>query len=233
VVQASPPSPPALERAGWFRRHLASPPHGVRLAGQIRDNDHRYLREFLRDIPESARVLDLGSGERRLRSGILNLDIVGSPAVDVIGDGQRLPFPDGIFDAIILQSVIEHVLEPEQVLAESCRVLRPGGQIWVEAPFQYPIHDASDYYRWTLSGLRYVVSKHFVVSRSGALIGPASALNLNWRVFVNWKLRRVHWSFRNAVAWATAWLKLLDPNEPIPEPPESYALSYVLGVKPA
>ena len=87
-------------------------------------------------------------------------------------------------------------------------------------------------YRWTLDGLRYVMSKYFVVSRSGALIGPASALNLNWRVFVNWKLKRVHWGIRNGVAWATSWLKLLDPDEPIPNPPESYALSYVLGVKP-
>jgi SAM-dependent methyltransferase len=230
-------SPPVPESGGWLRKHLARPPHAARVAGEIRNsdvtNDHRYLREFLAGFPDTAAVLDLGSGERRLRPGILNLDVVASPSVDVIADGHELPFPDGGFDAIILQSVIEHVLEPETLLAESCRVLKPGGQIWVEAPFLYPIHDTSDYYRWTLSGLRYVVSKYFEVSRSGAMIGPASALNLEWRVYVNWKLRGLHWGFRNTVAWMTSWIKWLDPDQVMPEPPEIYAHSYVLGVKPA
>lgn len=228
-------SPPVPESGGWFRRRLARPPHPARFAGELADsgttNDHRYLREFLAGLPESARVLDLGSGERRLRPEIVNLDIVASPSVDVVADAHHLPFPDGSFDAVILQSVIEHVLEPEQVLAEAGRVLGLGGQIWVEAPFNYPIHDTADYYRWTLSGLRYVVSKHFEVSRSGALMGPASALNLSWRAFANWKLRRVHWGVRNAVAWTTGWIKLLDGDQVMSEPPETYAHSYVLGVK--
>jgi len=196
-------------------------------------NDHRYLQEFLAGIPDAAKVLDLGSGERRLRAGIVNLDIAASPSVDIIADGHQLPFPDGVFDAVILQSVMEHVLEPETLLAECCRVIKPGGQIWVEVPFYYPIHDTADYYRWTLSGLRYVVSKHFEVGRSGAVMGPSSAFNLGWRVFVSWKLRRLHWGFRNTVAWMTAWLKTLDGDEVLPEPPAIYALSYVVGNKAA
>lgn len=227
---------PVPESGGWFRRHLAHPPPAARFAGETENgsvtNDHRYLREFLAGFPDTAAILDLGSGERRLRPGIVNLDIAASPSVDVIADGHRLPFPDGVFEAVILQSVIEHVLEPERFLAESCRVLKPAGQIWVEAPFLYPIHDTSDYYRWTLSGLKYVVSKHFEVSRSGALMGPSSALSLSWRVYANWKLRRLHWGFRNAVAWMTAWIRWLDPDQVMTEPPEIYAHSYVLGIKP-
>jgi SAM-dependent methyltransferase len=196
-------------------------------------NDHRYLQEFLAGIPDAARVLDLGSGERRLRKGITNLDIVASPSVDIIADGHELPFPNGVFDAVILQSVMEHVLEPETLLAECSRVIKPGGQIWVEVPFYYPIHDTADYYRWTLSGLRYVVSKHFEVGRSGAVMGPSSAFNLGWRVFLNWKLSWLHWGFRNTVSWMTAWLKSLDGDEVLPEPPAIYALSYVVGTKPA
>jgi len=230
-------SPPVPESGGWFRRHLARPPHPGRFAGDLQNRgitgDHRYLQEFLAGIPDAAKVLDLGSGERRLRAGIVNLDIAASPSVDIIADGHQLPFPDGVFDAVILQSVMEHVLEPETLLAECCRVIKPGGQIWVEVPFYYPIHDTADYYRWTLSGLRYVVSKHFEVGRSGAVMGPSSAFNLGWRVFVSWKLRRLHWGFRNTVAWMTAWLKTLDGDEVLPEPPAIYALSYVVGNKAA
>lgn len=191
------------------------------------------MREFLAGLADSASVLDVGSGERRLQPEILNLDIVASPSVDVVADAHQLPFPNDVFDAVILQSVMEHVLEPETLLTECCRVLRPGGQIWVEAPFHYPIHDSSDYYRWTLTGLRYVVSKQFDVTRSGVLMGPSSAFNLGWRAYLNWKARGLHWGFRNSAAWITAWLKWLDRDQAMPEPPEIYALSYALGVKAA
>jgi SAM-dependent methyltransferase len=228
-------APPAPEPGGWFRRFLARPPHPARLAGENAtsgvSNDHRLLRDFLATIPESEPVLDLGSGNRRLKPGVVNLDVIAAPQVDVIADGHHLPFPDGVFRAIILQSVIEHVLEPPQMLAECQRVLRPGGEVWVEAPFLYPIHDAADYYRWTLSGLRYLVSTQFEVSRSGALMGPSSALNLAWRAYANWRLRRIHWGVRNTVAWLTGWLRRLDGDQVMTEPPEIYALSYVLGVK--
>jgi SAM-dependent methyltransferase len=228
-------SAPVQETGGWFRRHLAQPPHPARLAGEIRNsgvtNDHRYLREFVATFPATSILLDLGSGERRLSPGILNLDIVASPSVDVIADGHELPFPDGVCDGIVLQAVIEHVPEPGVMLAECHRVLKPGGRIWVEAPFIYPVHDSSDYYRWTLTGLRYIVSKNFEVNRSGALMGPSSALSLGWRTYANWKLRRIHWGFRNSVAWLSSWVKLLDRDQVLDEPPELYALGYVLGTK--
>lgn len=223
------------ESGGWFRRHLSRPPHPARLPGEIRNsgtnNDHRLLREFLATIPESSQVLDLGSGNRRLRPGIVNLDVIAAPEVDVVADGHHIPFRVESFDAVVLQSVIEHVLEPATMLAECARVLKPGGQIWVEAPFMYPVHEESDYYRWTLPGLRYVLSKHFDVTQSGVLMGPSVALSLGWRTYVNWKLRGLHWGVRTTVAWMTSWVKLLDRDEVMSTPPETYALSYALGVK--
>jgi SAM-dependent methyltransferase len=228
-------SPPAPEPGGRFRHFLAHPPHPARLAGEIStsgvSNDHRLLRDFLATIPDTERVLDLGSGQRRLRAGVLNLDVVPAPNVDIIADGHHLPFPDAVFRAIVLQSVIEHVLEPARMLAECARVLQPGGEIWVEAPFLYPVHDPSDYYRWTLAGLRYLVSSQFSVERSGTLMGPATALSLTWRAYANYRLRRFHWGVRNSVAWMTGWLKRLDGDEVMTAPPEIYAHTFVLGVK--
>lgn len=41
--------------------------------------------------------------------------------------GEHLPFPAAHFDAVVCWDVIEHVQQPEALLAEIARVLRPGG----------------------------------------------------------------------------------------------------------
>ncbi len=48
----------------------------------------------------------------------------------VVGDGYRLPFDDGSFDAVAAMDFLEHVEEPGRVIAEAARVLRPGGQFF-------------------------------------------------------------------------------------------------------
>jgi SAM-dependent methyltransferase len=45
----------------------------------------------------------------------------------VNGVGERIPFPDQSFDAVISSNVLEHVAEPAAVMRECFRVLRPGG----------------------------------------------------------------------------------------------------------
>jgi phosphatidylethanolamine/phosphatidyl-N-methylethanolamine N-methyltransferase len=44
-------------------------------------------------------------------------------------DASHLDFPDASFNCVVAQFVITLVANPEQVLSECARVLRPGGQI--------------------------------------------------------------------------------------------------------
>lgn len=44
-------------------------------------------------------------------------------------DAAALDFPDASFDCVVAQFVITLVAEPERVMSECARVLRPGGQI--------------------------------------------------------------------------------------------------------
>ncbi|MFC1693465.1 class I SAM-dependent methyltransferase [Candidatus Latescibacterota bacterium] len=49
----------------------------------------------------------------------------------VLGTVENLPFRDGSFSLVTLNTVIEHIKNPESVLKEISRVLQPGGHMLV------------------------------------------------------------------------------------------------------
>ncbi len=52
------------------------------------------------------------------------------PAVEFQeGDAEALPFPDGSFDAVVMNFAMLHLSRPDRALTEARRALRPGGRI--------------------------------------------------------------------------------------------------------
>lgn len=75
--------------------------------------------------------------------------------IDFHYDVQDLKFHDEEFDAVACISILEHVTDPARAISELWRVLRPGGEIWVQLPFNYPYHSGPhDYWRASPEGLR-------------------------------------------------------------------------------
>ncbi len=57
----------------------------------------------------------------------------------VCEDAAHMNFADDSFDTIIMNDAMEHVDEPDRVLAECYRVLRPGGRLYVNfPPYHHP-----------------------------------------------------------------------------------------------
>ena len=70
---------------------------------------NRCVRRLIRQLGPDANILDLGAGNRRHASNVINLEIEATPEVDIIADGHLLPFKDNTFDAVISEAVLEHV----------------------------------------------------------------------------------------------------------------------------
>jgi len=118
-------------------RHLSSLPY---FRGFLRAVEDRFYQEI--DLP--APVFDLGSGDGHFASVAFEgkLDVGLDPWVEptleargretyrllVLGNGARIPFPDGYFGSVTSTSVLEHIPDIEPVLAEAARILKPGGK---------------------------------------------------------------------------------------------------------
>ncbi|RPH74509.1 methyltransferase domain-containing protein, partial [bacterium] len=48
------------------------------------------------------------------------------------GDVHNLPFNDNSFDTVYCRYILEHVTQPQTVLTEAARVLKPGGRIFIQ-----------------------------------------------------------------------------------------------------
>lgn len=72
----------------------------------------------------------------RLRAARYDLSL---PVVN--GAGEALPFADGSFDLVICWDVLEHVQNPDRLLAEIARVLGPGGRALITAINRFAFRD--------------------------------------------------------------------------------------------
>jgi predicted SAM-dependent methyltransferase len=83
-------------------------------------------------------LLNLGAGPRGLIDGHwVNVDGFQAPNIHFLVDLQRgLPFPDGSFDGVFSEHVLEHFTKQDGLLlaVEVARVLRPGGVFRVVVP---------------------------------------------------------------------------------------------------
>jgi SAM-dependent methyltransferase len=131
---------------------VSTPPIGT----ANEETRHTWVREALSRIPAGGRILDAGAGTQRYRASCAHLNYVSHDfgaydgagdgsglqtggfdygKIDIISDITQIPEPDGAFDAVLCTEVLEHVPHPEAALRELVRLLKPGGELVLTAPF--------------------------------------------------------------------------------------------------
>ena len=135
----------------------------------IYDISDRFLEKF---VPLYKGVLyDLGAGESPYKEFFLRhvdeyvaVDWSGSfheTKADIAADlNKPLPIESEVADTVVSLSVLEHLYAPQLMLDEAYRILKNGGAIMLQVPWQWWIHEAPhDYYRYTPYGLNHLLKQ--------------------------------------------------------------------------
>ena len=102
---------------------------------------------FTRDIGEKARSaktvgVDLAPGMLQFARSACPSDLIW-----VSGDAEALPLADNSVDLVFSNLMIQWTQNPDQVLAECRRVLRPGGQLMVSTLLQGTLEELREAWR--------------------------------------------------------------------------------------
>lgn len=120
-------------------------------------------------------ALNLGSGNSDFGNDLLNVDLLPYQNVDIICDIENIPFKDNSVDYIINIAVLEHVPNPQKVISEIHRILKPGGKIYSFIPFMQPFHASPyDFQRFTFEGMKHQFREFDILKLKP--IGPTSGM---------------------------------------------------------
>jgi ubiquinone/menaquinone biosynthesis C-methylase UbiE len=133
-----------------------------------------WVERILQEIPAGSRLLDAGAGEQPYRRFCNHCEYLAQDfarydpqtnevgfhapswnyhGLDIVSDIANIPIADNSFDVILCTEVLEHIPAPVDTLKEFSRLLRPGGQLILTAPFcslthQSPFHFSTGFNRY-------------------------------------------------------------------------------------
>lgn len=158
------------------------------------------LRQFLDTIPDTAlTVLDVGGRiqpYRELLRGRQVFYVAVDPQfdglVDVVAFGEELPVATAAVDLVLCTQVLTYARDPEALVDEIFRVLRPGGALLLTVPAFFPRHH-DERWRFLPDGIELLLSDWKdveVVPEGHSVTGLLRTLNVCLNSVESDRLRR-------------------------------------------
>lgn len=140
------------------------------------------VRQLARALPKEATVYDVGCGHKPYAHLFEAHNYLGADMASVAGAdvkytaGEPIPLSDNSADMIICTQTLQHSQNPQQLMDELYRLLKPGGTALVTVPFgiklvaePYFSHARlttwrDDYWRFTKYGLLLLLGRFQIVS---------------------------------------------------------------------
>tara|TARA_B100000768_G_scaffold109544_1_gene101591 strand:- start:189 stop:899 length:711 start_codon:yes stop_codon:yes gene_type:complete len=138
-----------------------------------------WIAKSLEALPNDSSLLDVGAGECAYKKHCTHLEYLAQDIAQYDGNGDgsglqtkawdttQLDFvcdlydipEDRMFDTIFCSEVLEHVVDPVRAVEKMSRLVKPGGQIIITAPFNSLTHFSPYHYCTGFS--RYFYEFHF------------------------------------------------------------------------
>jgi cephalosporin hydroxylase len=110
-------------------------------------NAQKFYEKYCYENIQNKKILDVGSYDVNgtmkpifEQGQYIGLDMEKGPNVDIVGKSHEIPFIDNFFDIVISSSCFEHDDMFWVSFKEMCRVLKPGGYMYIQAPQNGPYH---------------------------------------------------------------------------------------------
>lgn len=197
-------------------------------------------------LPSNPLMYDIGSRDARGRyafgcpppgARLICVDIAPGPGVDIVADAHDLHMIDeNSADCVVAVGVLLHCRNPNKVISEIYRILKPGGIVYVGAPFISP-HPGFPpvFYFFSMEGLETMCAR-FEKIQCGFNRGPASTMSYLLVTFGS-----ILFSFNSKTlfavneyvfAWLFFWIKYLDAFiAPYEQARLLYSGAYFIGKK--
>ncbi len=116
-------------------------------------------------LGENLAVLDIGGRYQPYRpllgarvARYIAVDLIKTRLVNVVADGEALPFIPESFDLVIASQVMDYFREPSRAARQIHAVLKPGGIFIASVPACAPRFADEERWRFTRTGLRTLLS---------------------------------------------------------------------------
>jgi SAM-dependent methyltransferase len=119
----------------------------------------------LQSLPGNLTVLDVGARYQPYRplldgkiSRYFGIDVEQTELINVLANGERIPFRDQTFDLVIATCVFEYFREPRAAAKEIHRVLKPGGSLLASFNAAVPRFVDLEHWRFLPLGIQTVLN---------------------------------------------------------------------------
>lgn len=135
-------------------------------------NAEKFYHKYCEKNIENKKILDVGSYDVNgtmkpifEKGQYVGLDMESGPNVDVVGVSHDIPFRGDEFDIVISSSCFEHDDMFWVSFQEMCRVLKPGGYMYIQAPSNGPYHG------WPGDNWRFYIDSWKALEKWGKKLG--------------------------------------------------------------
>lgn len=153
----------------------------------VLSNRRVHMQQLFSTMQTVGKVLDVGAQycpyyplfQHKCES-YTSLDLMDTPIVDLVCNAEDMQADASSFDLVLCTQVLEHCPNPQRVVDECHRVLKPGGLLIATAPSIFPEHGyPGDFFRYMPDGFRHLFRAFSHLDIQGELDFAESLASVN------------------------------------------------------